>query len=102
MSSFGGGGGGTSSWGVSTITNESQTLAATTNFTYIVLLGVGSVPTLPTAIGNSSRYLLKNIHSAERTVYASAGQTIEGQSTIVLSPGASVELISDTLNWRII
>jgi hypothetical protein len=97
----GGGGGGTSSWGVSTLTTA-QTLAGATNFTYIVLLSVGSVPTLPTAIGNSSRYLLKNIHSADRTIYASAGQTIEGQSTMVLSPGASIELVSDTLNWRII
>lgn len=97
----GGGGGGTSSWGVSTITTAT-TLASTANFTYIVLLGGGAAPTLPTAIGNNSRYLLKNIHSADRTITTTAAQTIEGMSSLVLSPGASVEVVSDSLNWRII
>jgi hypothetical protein len=67
-----------------------------------VLLGSGAVATLPTAIGNESRYTLKNVHSADRTVSTTASQTVEGLGFLVLSTGASAELISDGANWRII
>ena len=91
------------SW-TTTRLNTAAVLNSVAGNTYIVLLESGSAaPQLPTAIGNSSRYILKNIHgSANCTVTASAAQTIEGQSTLVLSAGASVELVSDNTNWRII
>lgn len=91
------------SW-TTTRLNTSAVLNAVGGNTYIVLLESGSAaPQLPTAIGNSSRYIIKNIHdSANCTVTTSVTQTIEGQANLVLSPGASVELISDNTNWRII
>jgi hypothetical protein len=97
----GGGSSGTSSWGVFTITGP-ENLAATDNFIYIYLLGSGASPTLPTAIGNKSIYVMKNTSSSGCAIKTSAGQTVEGQSNMVLSSGASVELVSDSTNWVII
>lgn len=89
------------SWSTTTVTSAG-TLAATTNYTYIVLLAAGAAPTLPTAVGNSSRYILKNVHTADKTVSTTGGQTVEGRSALVLSPGSSAEVVSDGGNWRII
>jgi hypothetical protein len=92
-----------SSWTTSRI-NSATLLNSAAGNTYIILLESGSAaPQLPTAIGNSSRYVIKNIHgSANCTITTSAAQTIEGQANLVLSAGASVELVSDNTNWRII
>jgi hypothetical protein len=89
------------SWSTTTVSGAG-TLAATANFTFIVLLAAGAAPTLPTAAGNNSRYILKNIHTADRTVSTTAAQTVEGLPSLVLSPGSSAEVVSDGTNWRII
>lgn len=88
-------------WSTSTMTGAGS-LSSAPNYTYIVLLASGAAPVLPSAIGNSSRYVLKNIHTADRTVTTTAAQTVEGQASLVLSPGASAEVVSDGTNWRII
>lgn len=88
-------------WSTSTMISAG-TLAASSNFTYIVLLDAGAAPTLPTAVGNSSRYVFKNIHTTNKTVLTTGGQTIESLATLVLAPGASAEVVSDGTNWRII
>lgn len=98
----GGSGGATAGgWLVSSI-NSAGLLTAVRGVKYILLLRDGAVPTLPTAVNNGSRYLFKNIHTASRTVLTTGGQTIEGQTTMVLSAGASAEVVSDGANWRII
>jgi hypothetical protein len=89
------------SWLITTV-NSNALLAATPGFYYISLLAAGASPVLSTAVGNSSRYTLKNIHTGEITVSTTGSQTIEGESSLVLSAGQSVELVSDGSNWRII
>jgi hypothetical protein len=88
-------------WSTSTL-SSAGTLSADPNYTYIVLLAAGAAPTLPSAVGNSSRYILKNTHTADRTVATTVAQTVEGLPSLVLSPGASAEVVSDGANWRII
>lgn len=90
-----------STWSTTTLTG-SGTLASAVDFTYVILLAANAAPTLPTAVGNTSRYFLKNIETTNKTVTTTGGQTIEGQPNMVLSPGASAQVISDGTNWRII
>jgi len=85
---------------IETLTNT-KTFGAISKH-YIVLIGAGGVPTLPTAIGNTSLYTFKNIHSSTRTVLTTSSQTIDGATSCVLSANASIELVSDNSNWRVI
>lgn len=84
---------------VSTITGSS-TLGSSGD--YVIFIGSGGAPTLPTAVGNTGSYLLKNIHSATRSVATTSSQTIEGTTPYVLPAGASIEARSDGTNWRIV
>jgi hypothetical protein len=79
---------------------SSATLASDRD--YVVLIGSGGAPTLPTAVGNTRLYLIKNVHSATRTISTTSAQTIEGLTTYTLQPGESITLVSDNSNWRII
>lgn len=94
-------GGTSSAWSATTLTGPAI-LSSMSGFTYITMLNTGAIATLPTAIGNSSRYVLKNITNANMTVLTTSFQTVEDQASLVLSPGASVEIVSDGSNWRII
>jgi hypothetical protein len=78
-----------------------QTLAAVAGRQYIILLKSGADPTLPTAVGNTSIYQIKNIQSASVTLAATSSQTIDG-SSLTVDPGQSFTLISDEGNWVII
>lgn len=68
---------------------------------YIVFIGSGGAPTLPTAVGNTGRYSFKNIHTADRTIATTNSQTIDGSTTWTIAPLSTVELVSDGSNWRI-
>lgn len=58
--------------------------------------------TLPTAVGNSSRYTLKNGSTVNQTVNTSSSQTIDGSSSVTIRPGDAYEFFSDNTNWRAI
>ena len=84
---------------VQTVTG-SVTLGSVGDF--VVFIGSGGAPILPTAVGNSSRYSLKNTHTADRSIATTSSQTIDGAAApLTLPPGATVELVSDGANWRI-
>ena len=80
----------------------STTLAAVANTDYVAIVGSGGAPTLPTAVGNTNRYTLKNAGTTNRTVATTGGQTIDGSTTAVLTPNTSIDVISDGTNWRVI
>jgi hypothetical protein len=81
----------------------SVTLSAAANRHYVVFLGSGAVPTLPTAVGNTSIYHLKNIHTTNITVSVTSSQTIDGMTgTLDIQPKESYTLVSDNANWWII
>ncbi len=84
-----------------TVTSGSFTAGAAALTDYIYLLAGAHVPTLPTAVGNTNRYTLKNNHSANITVLTTSSQTVDG-GTLTIAPSESVDLISNNINWNII
>jgi hypothetical protein len=74
---------------------------AAANTDYVYLVSGTTTLTLPTAASNTNRYSIKNTGTNSVTVATTSSQTIDGTLTIVLPPGNSVDIISDTSNWRI-
>ena len=79
------------------------TAGATASTDYVYLVSGATTLTLPTAIGNTNRYTVKNVGSGAVTVATTAAQTIDGGSTAVLTASlqGSIDLISDNSNWNI-
>lgn len=84
------------------VTSGSFTAGATANTNYIYLIAGAHPPTLPTAVGNTNLYTFKNNHSADITVATTSSQTIDGTTTITISPEDSVTVVSTNANWSII
>ena len=83
-----------------TAANYTLGSAALTDYTYLVAgLHTG---TLPTAVGNSNQYTVKNNHSTNVTLGTTAAQLVEGSTTISIPPQNSVDVISDGSAWRIV
>ena len=85
-----------------TITSGNITVGATTLTDYVVLVSGAHTVTLPTAVGNTNLYTVKNYHSASITVNTTSSQTMDGSTTASLTPDASLSFISDGTNWRIV
>ena len=85
---------------VSTITT-SVTLAAAAGTDYVVFVGSGGAPQLPTAVGNTNKYTIKNIDTTSKTITTTSSQTIDGSSSVSLLANTSLDLVSDGTNWRI-
>lgn len=83
-------------------TKGNITLGSIGNTDYVYIVTGQHVVTLPTAISNTSRYIIKNKHSSNITIQSTSAQTIDGTTTISLAPNESVDLISDNSNWSII
>jgi hypothetical protein len=82
---------------------SSATLAGDENTDYVYLLGTGAVPTMPTAVSNTSRYTVKNTTAANISLASTSSQTFDGTaSPITVTPGQSLDLISDNSNWKVI
>lgn len=80
-----------------TSTMTGGTAAATD---YVYHLGTGAVFTMPTAVGNTNLYTLKNVSISNKTIASTSSQTFD-TGTLVIGVLASVDLISDGANWRI-
>ena len=80
------------------------TAAATASIDYVYLVSGTTTLTLPTAVGNSNRYTVKNVDASLMTTIATtSAQTIDGSASITLPvSNSSVELISNNSNWVII
>lgn len=73
---------------------------ASTDYVYL-FTGTGTLA-LPTAVGNTNQYTVKNI-AGTTTIATTSSQTIDGSTTTVLSvANTSLTLISDNSNWKII
>lgn len=57
--------------------------------------------TLPTAIGNTNHYLVKNIGAGTVTATFQLGQTADGQSSVPFTVNESLTFISTGTNWTI-
>lgn len=85
-----------------TVTSGSATMGSSSLTDYVYLVAGAHTMTLPTAVGNTNRYTVKNNHSANTTVDTTSSQTIDGSVSITIAPGDSVDLISTNSNWSII
>lgn len=77
------------------------TLSAAANTDYVCIVQGAYAITLPTAVGNASRYSIENAHSANITISTTSSQTMNGSLTAVMIPNQALEFISDNANWRI-
>lgn len=55
---------------------------------------------LPTAVGNTNHYTLKNISSASITPATTSSQTVDGTTPAAITAGSTVRYVSDGSNWR--
>jgi len=98
--SNGAGGGGSGITRSITVTSGNITAGATAATDYVYIISAAHTVTLPTAVGNTNLYTLKNRHTAPVALAFTSGQTADGGG-ITLAPNASVDLISDNTNWVI-
>ena len=86
---------------VSTSSNTTAASAAATDYFYFVS-GTTTL-TLPTAIGNTSKYFVKRVGAGVVTVSTTLSQTIDGSLMAPINvSNVSLEIVSDGSNWNII
>ena len=100
--------GGLPSWGAASIDRSVSSIAipttagATVATDYVYFVSSTTTLTLPTAVGNINLYTVKNTGVGIVTIATTSAQTIDGSTTATLTPNTSLDLVSDTANWRII
>lgn len=101
ITNTGGGGGSGITRSINSV--STNTNAASTALTDYVYLCSGTMTlTLPTAVGNSNLYTVKNVGSGTITVASIAG-TLDGAVTLTNSTQyQSDDFISDNTNWNIV
>lgn len=95
----------TASGGISrTITTISSpvTAGATASTDYVYFVSGTTTLTLPTAVGNTNLYTVKNTGSNTVTVAFTGGQTGDGSVTVTLIPNQTLGFLSDNSNFRIV
>lgn len=95
---------GTGSSGITRSINSISTAttgAATAATDYVYLVSGTTTFTLPTAVGNTNLYTVKNTGSNTVTVNTTSSQTMDGSTSLTLTPNTSLNFISDNANWRI-
>ena len=88
-----------------TVINQSTTVTAgaAAAVDYIYACTTTFTLTLPTAIGNTNRYTIKNSGTGIITVDTTSSQTIDDGLTVVIATRySSIDLVSNGTNWTII
>jgi len=83
------------------VTSGNITAGSTALVDYVYLIAGAHTVTLPTAVGNTNRYTLKNNHTSSVALAFTGAETADGGG-ITLAPFSSVDLISTNANWSII
>jgi hypothetical protein len=83
---------------------STNTAAGSTSSTDYFYFGSGTINiTLPTAVGNTNNYTIKNVGTGVITIDTTSSQTIDGSLTAPINVQyLSLTLISDGANWNII
>lgn len=83
---------------ISTNTNAGDTAG----IDYVYVVSGTTTVTLPTAVGNTNLYTIKNVGAGVILITTTGGQTIDGDASLSLvTQFTSVDLISDGSNWNI-
>ena len=98
---YSGGGGGSGITRSIVSVTSSVTLGNTALVDVVAIVGTGGAPTLPTAIGNTNSYEIKNASLGDITVSTTSSQLIDGSSSMVISRGSARKFYSDNSNWRV-
>lgn len=99
ISSTGGGGGSTRS--ISNV-NADTTAGSASGTDYVYLCSGTMTLTLPTAVGNTNLYTIKNTGSGIITVACFGAETIDGATTQIMPVQfTSIDVISNTAAWAI-
>jgi len=88
-----------------TITTVGATAAGSSpNTDYIYLVNGSHTVTLPTAVGNTSRYDIKNIGTGIATIATTSAQTIDTTTAPITIPVryTALTIVSNGTNWNII
>lgn len=86
---------------ISTTGNYTIGAGALNDFVYFI--EGNHIGTLPTASGNTSQYTFKNNWSGNVTINRAGSDLIDGDTSLVLGPGESIDLLSNGLTkWNII
>lgn len=95
-----GGGGGITREVYSIAVNDTALDTANTDFTYFV--SGGATLTMPTAVGNTNEYNIKNTSAGNITINFTGLETGEGQTSLIVPAYNSVTLHSDNSNWWVV
>lgn len=99
VSASGGGGGTVRS--INSISTDT-TAGATAGTDYVYLVSGTTTLTLPTAVGNTNLYTIKNVGTGVVTIACFGAETIDATTTITMPVQyTAVDLISDTANWNV-
>lgn len=79
--------------------SDDVTMAAASDTDYVYLLDRGAEATLPTAVGNTNRYTVKNLAIGASRLIAPSGQEVDGGRHVRLGRNDAVDVISDGQNW---
>jgi hypothetical protein len=80
----------------------SSVLADTASTDFVFIASQGVQLTLPTAVGNTNLYTIKNAAASSVLVTPNGAETIDGEANIILATRyTAVDLISDDSAWHI-
>lgn len=80
----------------------SSVIGSVAGIDYVTLCNAGLKATLPTAVGNTNLYTVKNIAASSVLIATNASETIDGEAEIIMPiQYTAVDLISDNANWHI-
>lgn len=95
-----GGGGGTIR-SINSISSDT-TAGSTAGTDYVYLVSGTTTLTLPTAVGNTNLYTVKNVGTGVVTINTTGGQSIDADTTVTMPVQyTSVDLISGGANWNV-
>lgn len=85
------------------VLSVSSTVAAAASTDYVLFANVGINLTLPTAIGNTNQYIIKNTAASSVLVTAPAGEDIDGSATALLDTQyTALSFISNGSVWGVL
>ena len=85
------------------IITANTTAGNTANTDYVFFANAGMNVTLPTAVGNSNQYIVKNMAATSVLVSAAVGQDIDGSTTVLLDRQyTALSFISNNSVWGVL
>jgi hypothetical protein len=95
--------GGSSSGPTVIAISSPTTAAAVAGTTYLYLISGTTTLTFPTAVGNTSTYIVKRTGTNTVTVNTTSSQTMDGSTSLTLNVQyQELTFVSDNANWQII